>query len=214
MFKKIIFTITILLFFSLQFIAAQSDAKAEKVLSDLLNSVKTSAVKTDFRLALKEKPNSIAQNVSGVFTLKGTKFVLEMDAMKAYFDGKTQWAYIAQNNEVSITQPSEKELSQTNPMAILSGYRSKSIIQFSDTPQTLQNYCIEMLPKIKSQDVVKIEVQVNKSTNNLVSIKLTNKNGSSSLLTLSNIKKNIPVSDDIFVFNAAKYKKLVVNDLR
>jgi len=50
---------------------------------------------------------------------------MEMDEMQAWFDGKTQWAYMAQNNEVSITEPTEKELAETNPMAILSGYKTK-----------------------------------------------------------------------------------------
>jgi len=207
--KKIIYSFA-LIFFSFQFLTAQN--KAEKIISDILINAKTNAIKTGFMLAVAEKGN--AQVTTGTFILKGNKFVLEMDEMKAYFDGKTQWAYVPQNNEVSITEPTDQELSETNPMAILSGYKSKCNIRFSTKIKSTQNYCIEMLPKIKNQSVSKIEVQVNKNNHNLFSIKLTNKNGSTSLLSLSNFQKGVKVSDTIFAFNKNRYKGVVVNDLR
>ena len=71
-----------------------------------------------------------------------------------------------------------------------------------------------MLPKAGSKDIIKIEVQVNKASGGLSSIKLSNKNGTSSLLVLSNFKKGIAAADNIFVFNAAKHKGVSVNDLR
>ena len=211
MFKKIGLFI---LLFSYQFAIAQSNSQAEKVLTDLLNSAKTSAIKTSFKLLISEKNDTQPQSTSGTFTLKGTKFFLEMDAMKVWFDGKTQWSYVQQNNEVSITEPTEKELSETNPMAILSGFKTKCIIRFSAKSKSEQNYCIEMIPKLKNNDVVKIEVQVNKNNGSLFLICVNNKNGSISKLILTNFQKNIIISDNSFVFNSNKYKGVSVNDLR
>ena len=212
MFKKIIYSFAVLLF-SFQFSFAQNNPQAEKILGDLLTSAKTNAVKTSFKLIVSDKSNPKGQVASGTFTLKGAKFVLEMSEMKAWFDGKTQWAYVAQTNEVSITEPSEKELAETNPMAILSGYKSKCTIKFSTKVKSAQNHCIEMIPKV-NKDISKIEVQVNKTTGSLFSIKLSNKNGSTSLLILSNFQKGINAADNIFIFNQAKYKGVVINDLR
>lgn len=211
--NKIIYIFTLLLF-SFQLITAQGTAQAEKIISDLLINAKTNAIKTNFKLSMSEKGSPQTQVSSGTFTIKGNKFVLEMDAMKVFFDGKTQWAFVPQSNEVSITEPSEKELAETNPMAILSGFKSKSNIQFSTKTKSAQNYCLEMLPKIKNKDITKIEVQVNKSNGNLCSIKLSNKNGSSSILTLSSFQKGLKVNDNVFVFDKAKYKNVVENDLR
>jgi outer membrane lipoprotein-sorting protein len=213
MFKKTIHSIAIL-FLSFQFLSAQSNVQAEKIITSLLADAKTNAIKTNFKLAVTEKNNSPAQTSTGTFTIKGSRFVLEMEEMKVWFDGKTQWAYVQKNNEVSITEPSEKELSETNPMAILSGFKTKSSIRFSAFVKSRQNYCIEMIPKFKNQDITKIEVQVNKTTNNLVSIKLYNKNGNTSMLSLSNFEKEIKASDNSFVFNKTKYNGVVVNDLR
>ncbi len=211
--KKIFYSIAVL-FFCFHGVTAQTDAKAHKIVSDLLAEARGNAIKTNFKLAITEKSNSQAQVSMGTFTIKGNKFLLDMTGMKVYFDGKTQWAYVANSNEVSVTEPSEKELSETNPMAILSGFKAKSSIRFSLKIKSAQNYCIEMTPKIKGQDIAKIEVQIAKSNGNLYSVKMINKNGSSSLLSLSNFQKNIKAADNIFVFNAARYKGVEVNDLR
>jgi len=212
MIKKIIYSFAVLLF-SFQFSAAQNNPQAEQILTDLLSSAKTNAIKTDFKLSVTDKNTPSGQIVTGYFTLKGSKFVLDMDQMKVWFDGKTQWSYIPQNKEVSITEPTEKELSETNPMAILSGYKTKCTIRFSKTKST-QNYCIEMIPKATKTDITKIEVQVNKTNLNLFSIKLTNKNGNTTLLTLSNFQKGIKATDNFFVFNSSRFKGVVENDLR
>jgi len=211
--NKIIFSISLILFM-FQGISAQNNVQAEKIISDVLTQAKTSAIRTNFKLTISDKKDPQSMVSSGTFTLKGNKFVLEMDAMKAWFDGKTQWAYVSQNNEVSITEPTVKELSETNPMAILSGYKSKSLIRFSGRVKSAQNYCIEMIPKTKNNDITKIDVQINKNNGNLQSIKVMNRNGSSTLLTLSNFKKGVNVPDNIFVFNASKNKGVTVNDLR
>ncbi|MDP4238879.1 MAG: outer membrane lipoprotein carrier protein LolA [Bacteroidota bacterium] len=213
MIKRILFPLALFIF-SVQFATAQNNVQAEKVITDLLSEARTSAIRTNFKLIMSERKEAQPMVSSGTFTLKGTKFVLEMGAMKAWFDGKTQWAYVHQNNEVSITEPSVKELSETNPMAVLSGYKSKCLIRFSTKTRSAQNYCIEMIPKVRNNDITLIDVQVNKNNGNLFSIKLISKNGSTSLLTLSNFQKGINVPDNIFVFNAAKFKGVTVNDLR
>lgn len=208
MYRKIIF-FTLLL--SLQFIHAQENQKAEQILNDLLTLVKKNAIKTNFKLTVYQKNQP--QSTTGTFTLKVSKFYLEMSAMKVWFDGKTQWSYLIENNEVSITEPSQKELSETNPMAILSGYKTKCSIRFSKL-KSEQNYCIEMLPLKTTDEITKIDVQVNKTTGNLFSIRVTNKNGNNSLLTLSNFQKGIVANDNLFEYIPSHHKGVIINDLR
>lgn len=50
------------------------------------------------------------QSIKGNFTMKENKFILNTEEMNVYFDGKTQSAYMTSVNEVSITNPTEKEL--------------------------------------------------------------------------------------------------------
>ena len=211
--KKTIIAFAMILF-TFQGLLAQNNVNAEKAITDLLSEARTSAIRTNFKLTVSDKKDPEAMVSTGVFTIKGNKFVLEMEAMKAWFDGKTQWAYVPHTNEVSITEPTIKELSETNPMAILSGFKTKCLIRFSPKVKSAQYYCIEMIPKVKNNEILKIEVQINKTNGALYSIKVVNKNGGSTLLTLSNFQKRVTAPDNIFVFNQAKYKGVAVNDLR
>lgn len=210
--KRLTYSICLLII-SIVTVSAQNKADAEKVVSDLLAQMRSNAITVSFTLKVSGKNSVNSQQNSGTFTLKANKFVLEMDELKAWFDGKTQWAYLTESNEVTITEPTEVELAQTNPLAILSAYKSKCLIKFSKTTST-QYYLIDMLPRDKKSDFTKIEVQVAKSSGNLVSIKMTGKNGQTTLLSLSNYRKGVKVTDDMFVFNKARFKGVSVNDLR
>lgn len=194
--------------------AETSDPEAVKLLSSLLSEVKTMAIKTDFKLIMTVKGNPNPQYVNGVFTLKGSKFVLDMFQLKTYYNGVTQWSYVSQNNEVSITTPSEKDLSETNPMAILMAYSTKSLVSFSTAIKSPKNYCIEMIPNAKEKDLQKILVQINKTTNNPVSIKIFYKNGNVNMLSLTNFQRDVKVDDGFFVFIPSKIKGIHINDLR
>jgi outer membrane lipoprotein-sorting protein len=210
MIKKAFLTLSILLF-GLQLSQAQT---AEKVLNDLLTSAKTSAIRTNFKLSTTIKADPQPHTTTGTFTLKGNKFVLDMPQMKVWFNGKTQWAYSSQTNEVSITEPSEKEIGETNPMAIIGSFKDQSNIKFSPKGNSGSNHLIEMSSKNKKLQISKIEVAINKASGNLVSIKSFYVNGSTSILLLNNFEKGVNVPETVFNFNQAKYKGISINDLR
>ncbi|MDD3080415.1 MAG: outer membrane lipoprotein carrier protein LolA [Paludibacter sp.] len=192
---------------------AQNSTDAEKVINNLVSSLNSGAIKTNFTLSMSEKNGVNSQSGSGTFILKGKKFALEMDETKAWFDGKTQWTFVKQNNEVSVTEPSEEELATVNPIAIIEGYKTKSYVRFSKTKSSA-NYIVEMKPKFKNDDFVNIEIQVAKSTGNLNSIKMTDKKGHIIHLSLKNYQKGLKVTNETFVFNKAKLPGVMVNDLR
>jgi outer membrane lipoprotein-sorting protein len=136
-----------------------------------------------------------------------------MQEMKVWFDGKTQWAYQKSGNEVTITEPSVQELVQTNPMAILGNYRNKCNIRFCKTSSQYQ--CIQLTPKLKqNEDITEIEVQLTKTDGIPQSITVSQKNGTRTILILSQFQKNAKVSEQIFTFDAKKYKDAYINDLR
>lgn len=203
----------ILFIISISGLTAQNNADAEKVIDQLISSVKTNAIRTNFKLVVNEKNAVNSQSVTGTFTLKGSKFILDMGNAKVWFDGKTQWSYMSDDNEVSVTEPSQEELATTNPMAVIAGFKQKSVTKFAKT-QSVQNHIIELIPSQTKADFKKVEVQVNKSNGNLVSLKLTDKKGVISSLILTNYQKAGNVSDKSFTFDKSAFKGVTVNDLR
>ncbi len=203
----------IVLIFSITGLFSQNNTDAEKVINELLASVRTSAVKTNFRLSSQGKNAVTSQSVSGTFIMKANKFTIDTDDSKAWFDGKTQWTYMKSDNEVSITEPTEEELIQINPMAILASFKSKSSIRFAKTKQS-GSKVIELIPKNKKDEFIKTQIQINNSTGYPENIRLFDKKGTITQLTLSNYIKVAKITDETFVFNKSKFKGVVMNDLR
>ena len=43
-----------------------------------------------------------------------------MADVETFFNGKTQWVFVKENNEVTITEPTLKELREINPLLLIS----------------------------------------------------------------------------------------------
>lgn len=194
--------------------AAQNNNNAVKVLNNTISLLQKNAIQTNFGLVVKPAGSSTVQKMNGTFLMQGNKFVLNTNDMNVYFDGKTQWSYMPDVNEVSITNPTEQELAETNPLALLQAYKSKSIIRFSPQKNSKITHSVEMTPKTKDSDFQKVVVVVNKSNNYPQSIQLIDKKGMISTLVLSQFKTGIKTNNNSFVFITKNYKDIEINDLR
>lgn len=194
--------------------AQKSDKKAVEVLSKTVNILMNNTVETYFGLVVIQPGSKEMQKMKGKFILKGNKFVLNMDDMSVFFDGTTQWAYVPDFNEVSITTPTDEELAETNPMALLQAYKEKSTIRFTTRNVKKNAFGVELTPKASDKAIKKIVVQVNKINYYPLSIQLVDKNGMISTLALSNFTTDVSTTNQTFVFDTSKHDNIEINDLR
>jgi chaperone LolA len=188
---------------------------ADKLLDELLSSIEKSAVESDFTLKIKEAATGETYEVAGNFLIKGDKFVLKTTEMDVFFDGKTQWVYSPQIDEVSITEPTKEELKETNPLAMLFAYKSKCTVKFSakKAPDNVSQY-IELHPKKSDDNLKSIELLMDKNSKALRSVSIVEKNGNTIFFNLKNYKQKTTVADSAFKFDKNKYPGVEFNDLR
>ena len=187
---------------------------ATHVMNSMVNMMKNNAIKTNFGLVIKEAGATNLHTMGGTFLMKGEKFTFNTDEMQVYYDGKTQWSYMPGINEVSITAPTEKELAQTNPLALLQAYSSKSIIRYFKNNSAKNAYSVELIPKDKSSDIGRIQVVIDKKTYYPQTIQLADKKGMISTLALTKFQKGVKTDEKTFTFNSSVYKDIEINDLR
>ena len=60
----------------------------------------------------------------GRIRLKGEKFRLDTEGITTWFDGRTQWTYLENSDEVNVSEPTAEELQSINPYAWLSLYKN------------------------------------------------------------------------------------------
>ena len=156
--------------------------------------------------------SGVGNSTDGTITISGDKFHLSTPLLSIWYNGRTQWTYSAETNEVNITEPTVEELQQVNPFAIINSFR----MQFNATLLKSANsmYRIQLTPlKSVNTSISKAIVTLKASTMypNEKALTIDNK-----IITIKtkNIKaiKNVP--HKTFVFDEKKYPNAEIVDLR
>lgn len=145
-------------------------------------------------------------NQSGTLMVKGRKFCATTPIATIWYDGKTQWTYNKQNDEVNIATPTASDQQSMNPYHFLNLYKqgyTKSMTTKSGT------YMIHLVGKGKK--ISEMYVTIDKYYN-LKQIKVK-QNGGWMTITVSNLR-NKHLADSAFRFNSKDYPKAEIIDLR
>lgn len=202
--KKILF----ILFAVLPFVLfAQNDREAERRVKAVVSELKQSAYEGRFTLLYYNAQSETTDKQSGDLTIKGNKFRMTLGANETKFDGKTQWVFVSEFNEVSITEPTTDELKEINPLVMIEHYVEKDRISEGE------DGAINFYPTDpKSSEYFRIELRLNKS-NLPTRLVIHQKNGDKITLVWDSLNK-AKVDDAYFYFDVAKYPNVEVNDLR
>ncbi|MBR4154928.1 MAG: outer membrane lipoprotein carrier protein LolA [Paludibacteraceae bacterium] len=201
--KKTLF-ILLVAFLPLHIVAQNSAVQRVKA---ALAELKNSAYEGKFSLQYYNELNDVTDKQSGEITLKGNKFRIMLGGNETKFNGKTQWIFVSDYNEVSITEPTVDELKDISPLAMIEYYVAKDKISEGKDGE------INFYPtQPKESEYFRIELRLNKN-NLLTRLVVHQKNGDKITLVWDSLNK-IKVSDDYFVFDVKKYPNVEVNDLR
>lgn len=155
---------------------------------------------------------SAAGATSGTLKLKGDKFLLESSGATTWFDGKTQWSYLAATDEVNISEPTAAELRSINPYALL--YIYKQGYTWQTGKQGGNYYEVILTATRRSEDLQRIVLRVRKDNYQPMSIRVKDSNGEESTVTINKYETGLNYPDSLFVFNKKKYPTAEIVDLR
>ena len=145
--------------------------------------------------------------------MKGDCFVLESGGVKSWFDGTTQWSYVADNEEVSISSPTPEEIQAVNPYTLVTMYRKGFNYRYEGLKlrNNKRGHEITLIPHTQ-EDVRMITIYVGED-NIPFYIGVDMKNGHYEEFVLSSLEK-IALEDRFFRFNPKEYPDAEVIDLR
>jgi outer membrane lipoprotein-sorting protein len=201
------------------FAHAQQDAKAKGILDEV--SAKTRSFKTisaDFSFSMENKAMSINEKNDGSIKLKGQKYFVDLPGagIKVYSDGKTNWNYMKQGNQVTISTIDEGSSELMDPSSLFSiyekGFTSKFIAEKTVGGKVV--YQIDLFPDKKEYDVSKISIEINKATMMIQSAQLFGNDGNLYGITVKKMETNKEFTDSDFAFDAKKFPDVEVIDLR
>jgi outer membrane lipoprotein carrier protein len=193
---------------------AQNDPQAIKILDSFsARASKAPSVSMSFSMITSDLTENKSDTVKGSIILSKDKYKLILGENIVWFNGETNWNYLNEEKEVTITKPDKKDHSfQNRPSEIFSmyksGYKSRLIEEKPDS------YLIDLYPEDIKSELVRVRLSINKPDLNLISMEYKRSDGL--VITLKVTKYDLTQKPDpsSFVFQADKYKGAEINDMR
>jgi len=183
---------------------AQNDAKATGILDKVLAELSSnSGIRADFE-----------GTESGFLLLKGEKFYLNNGNIQSWYDGKTQWSYVSDMEEVNISHPTPEELQSVNPYYILTRYKTDFYYTYkgSQTKNGIKGYKIILTPKHSgSRDFIHVFISLNHQP---LGMKIEQNGKIISEINVTNYQNNQKLGDERFRFNTSLYPNVEIIDMR
>ncbi len=211
--------VSILFFFLLtgQYASAQHSSESKALLDKAYATYEASdGIRLSFKATFTEKDGTAYAPQSGEAYIKGNKFKLEMENMDVWFDGKNQWVWMKETNEVNLSAPTATEIASISPLALLGIYRSGFTLKApaSKTIKGRSAHWIDMVPVNQNKDFKAITAAIDKESGNIIEVIVTMPDGMKNKIDISAYNTNHRFGDALFVFDKKDHPGVEIVDLR
>ena len=196
---------------------AQSDVASKAILSALSKKFNTNPiVKVDFSLNINNLEAKSKETLTGVLYLKAksNKYKITFPSQEIFSDGKNQWTFLKNDNEVQLSELS-KDDEALNPAKIFSaydkGYKSRFIGESKIGSITYQN--LELAP-LANRPFSKIKMAVDKNKKQLYALAVYGRDGIIYTYTIKKLTPMKNIADSFFVFDKKAHPGIDFQDLR
>lgn len=151
---------------------------------------------------------------NGLLLMDGIKFYLNCNGIQTWYNGKTQWSYVMDSEEVNISNPTLEELQTINPYILLQTYKEGFHYQYNGNKKIngRKGYEIELFPKEKtnyssvilfvSDQFIPLNIQIKSEQQEPIVFRITS------------FQMHQRLIDEMFEFDSGKYPQAEIIDLR
>lgn len=147
-------------------------------------------------------------NVSGTIAIKGKKFHASTPQATIWFDGKTQWTYMKDNDEVNVSNPTEAELAAINPYNFIYMYKKGYTYTMTKKGANFEVH----LKATDKKGINEMYIIINQKSYNPSQIRMKQQKGWTTI-DIKNFKKT-NIADGTFRFNSKDFPSAEIIDLR
>lgn len=153
--------------------------------------------------------NGVGMKASGTIAVKGKKFHAVTPQATIWFDGKTMWTYLKQNDEVNISTPTSSQLATINPYNFIFMYKQG----YTYTMEKVgKSYYVHLKATDKKKQIQEMDIKVYQKTFVPWSIYYRTSKGVTTI-DISDFKVSAQ-PDAVFCFNSKDFPNAEVIDLR
>lgn len=195
---------------------AQNDAKAESLLNEVSQKIKTyKNISLDFKYELNNISENINQETRGDVVIQGEKYKLNVLGITRIYDGKTLYTISPEDEEVTISSDNTDEEGTITPSKMLSfyedGYTYKMDIIQNVRGRKIQY--VKLNPIDTNSEIKNILLGIDATTKHIYNLIENGKNGTKTTLTVNSFKTDEPISKTLFTFDESKYSDYFINKI-
>ena len=210
--KKKIFLFILLLSHPL---LSQNTEAARKLLDEVSGKISSfKNMKFDFTYVLENRPENIRQETNGSVTISKDLYRVNFLGFEQLFDGKMTYTIVPENEEITISDPEEESEFGINPSKILTIYKKDYAYQW-DIKQNVMGtpvQFIKLIPNEEKKELKYLLLGIDMRTKLIYRLIEIGRYDTRTTLTLKNIKTNINLRDDFFLFDKNKYPDYYINN--
>ena len=218
------YTLLILLLNTL-IITSQNDPQAEDLLNKVSKNIKAyESMYININHNLSNEEEDIDQTNKVSFVKKGDKYNVKWNDITFIYDGKKLYTINPDDEEVTVSTEDFDEESTITPNKILTffeeGYEFKMDISqditvvdyYEQRTRKLLQY-IKLIPIDSDSEIDFILLAIEKKNNRIYKSTEKGKNGTITTYTITSFEVDLPLNDDLFLFNKKDYKKYYINNI-
>ena len=210
--KKKIFLFILLLSHPL---LSQNTEAARKLLDEVSGKISSfKNMKFDFTYVLENRPENIRQETNGSVTISKDLYRINFLGFEQLFDGKMTYTIVPENEEITISDPEEESEFGINPSEILTIYKKDYAYQW-DIKQNVMGtpvQFVKLIPNEEKKELKYLLLGIDMRTKLIYRLIEIGRYDTRTTLTLKNIKTNINLRDDFFLFDKNKYPDYYINN--
>ena len=199
------------LFFIFFFVAASACAQdADKIMKTASAKFKShKSVESNYTIVYTEGTKK--RSATGGIIMQKNKYVNLIEGNKTWFNGKTMWTYVKENEEVTVTEPSAGDMLSNNPYFFIKSYSHEYNASLQGSAG--RTYDVRLTPKKANEDVKYVILRLQKDSYQPVSLSIFMKNSQMDIV-LNSFKTGKSYKNSSFSFDKKKYPNADIIDLR
>lgn len=206
--KSIAKIISVVLAVAIPFMASAAD-KSSAILKSSAEKFRTSpSIQCTYSL---KAANSTS---GGQATFAGDRFKMSTPEMSVWYDGRTQWSLLTAQNEVTVTEPTDQELSQVNPFVIINNFSKNFTSKFIASAAKGTKRILLTPRKGSTQAIKSATITISDATQLPTEIVVVDSDGHTFTITITSLKIGKALPESNFRFPKNSYPKTEIIDLR
>jgi len=206
--------VLILLLSSIQ-LFSQIDSKAKSILDKTSEKTKSyQSINATFEFTIQNDGAGLKETSKGTLILQKDKYKLSFNGIEIFCDGKTQWTYIKEAQEVTISEPGTDDES-INPATIFTiyekGYKNTYLGEFTNGQK--KTYKIELIP-IEPKEFSRLIIEIDQATYQILNAKMFGKDENVYEIKVGSMITNNNYDVSTFSFDPKKNPKVEIVDMR